>query len=281
MTAMTRSRRPPQIEGRLYTLPVAADVLIYEGALLVIDSSGRVKPATSAASLQAIGIADHYADNTGGAAEAIKVLVRRGIFGFYNSAGGDEITSAEIGETVYMVDDQTVAKTNGGGTRSPAGCVRMIDQDGFVLVDVGMPSTIDGDLIASNNLSDVANAATARANIGANKYALTTRASNLVGASAKVYRVVCPVAGTLKKVHTVIDAALATGNATLTTKINATSVTGGVVTITQAGSAAGDVDSATCTASNTIAAGDVISITVGGTNDSTTPTAEVIFEIET
>ncbi len=280
MTALTFDRTPPSIKGQLFTLPVAASKKIFRGALIVLDTSGNAEPGTTATGKRAFGVADEYVDNSSGSAGDVTVDVRRGIFGFYNSAGGDEITAAEIGHTVYIVDDQTVAKTSAGNTRSPAGAVRMIDQDGLVLVDVGMPSSIDG-VVASNNLSDVADAATARANIGANKVALQVRASNLVGADAKVYRVVSPVAGTLKKVYSVIDAALATGNATLTTKINAGTVTNGAVTITQAGSAAGDVDSATPTAANTVAIGDVISVTVGGTNDSTSVGADVTFYIET
>lgn len=282
MTALARDRRPPMIKGLLYTMPVAADVKIYEGALLVVDSNGRVKPATTDTGLVAFGVADHHADNTDGAAGAITVLVRKGIWGFVNSAGGDEITSADIGQTVYMVDDQTVAKTTGGGTRSPAGAVRMIDQDGFVLVDIGMPSTIDGDLVASNNLSDVANIDTAAANIGANKFGLQLQIVDLVGANAAVYRVVSPVDGDIEAIYSVLEgAALATGNATLTAKIGAAAVTNGVVTITQAGSAVGDVDSATPTAAKTVQVGDVISITVGGTNTDTDATAHVTIYIET
>lgn len=280
MTALTASRTTPEIKGHRYNLPVAASVLIYAGALIVVNSSGYAKPGVTGTTLRAVGIAEGYVDNSSGGNGDVDVLVRPGIFGFKNSAGGDEITAADIGATAYVVDDQTVAKTSDTNARSPAGRICMIE-GGLVYIDVGMPSSLDGDLVASNNLSDVGSAATARANLGANKVVLTTRASNLVGTDAKVYRVVSPVAGTLKTIRSVIDAALATGNATLTTKINVGAVTNGVVTITQAGSAAGDVDLATATAANTVAIGDVISVTVGGTNDSATPTAEVSFYIET
>jgi hypothetical protein len=67
-------------------------------------------------------------------------------------------------------------------------------------------------------------------------------------------------------ITSVINAALATGDMTLTAAIGATPVTGGVITVTQSGSAAGDVDVATPTAANTLSDGDVLSITVGGTN---------------
>ena len=285
MTALTKSRPTPRLEGRRYSFPVAADVLIVSGAMIGVTSTGFAKGAITATGLRIVGIssldpAEGYVDNRDGAEGAKKVTVYAGIYGFKNSSDADLITAAQLGQTVYAVDDQTVAKTSGGGTRSPAGAVRMIE-DGLVYVDLGMPSVLDGDLVASNNLSDVANAATARANLGANKFALDLHVDNLVGADAKVYRVRSPVAGTLKTTGSVIDHALATGPATLTTKINTTAVTDGVVTIAQAGSAAGDPDVATATANNTVAVGDVLSVTVGGTNTDVDATANVTFYIET
>ena len=35
----------------------------------------------------------------------------------------DAIAQADVGKVCFIVDDQTVAKTNGGNTRSPAGIV--------------------------------------------------------------------------------------------------------------------------------------------------------------
>jgi hypothetical protein len=69
-------------------------------------------------------------DNTGGADGAATVTVRRGIFPFANSANADAISRANIGATVYVVDDQTVALTNGTNTRSAAGRVYDVDADG-------------------------------------------------------------------------------------------------------------------------------------------------------
>ena len=47
-----------------------------------------------------------------------------------NSAAGDAITRAEIGDVCYIVDDETVAKTNGTSTRSAAGTIRDVDAQG-------------------------------------------------------------------------------------------------------------------------------------------------------
>jgi hypothetical protein len=70
--------------------------------------------------------------------------------------------------------------------------------------------------------------------------------------------VVCPIAGTISKVYTVIDGTIATSDAVITTKIGGTAVTNGAVTITASGSAAGDVDEATPTAANSVNAGQAI-----------------------
>jgi hypothetical protein len=126
-----------------------------------------------------------------------------------------------------------------------------------------------GELLAANNLSDVSDAATARANIVANRKTVLFSRVDLVGATAAVYRYV-NVSGfseTVLKLGSAITGALTTGDATITASIDGTPITDGVITITQVGSAAGDVDTATPSALNVIADGSVLELTVGGTND--------------
>jgi hypothetical protein len=84
--------------------------------------------------------------------------------------------------------------------------------------------------------------------------------------------------GTLLKIKTILNGALATADATVQAKVNgsnAGSTTTGLVTITQSGSAAGDVDSASPATTNVaLVEDDVISILVGG-GSTATGTAEV------
>lgn len=90
---------------------------------------------------------------------------------------------------------------------------------------------------------------------------------DLIGANAQVYAYVHQGADALiTSIDSRLTAALAVGDATITAAIDGVAVTGGVVTITQIGSAPGDLDSATPTALNTITAGQVLTLTVGGTN---------------
>jgi len=277
--ALTGDRNTPQRAGDFLVLPVAAATVIHAGSLVVLNG-GFAEPGSTDTGLIAIGRAEQSVDNSLGDAGDLTVKVRRGCFQFANSGGGEAIAAANIGSACYIVDDQTVAKTSDTGARSRAGRIMEVDSRGvWVQVGNGPFDSDAGALLDTNNLDDVDDAPTARANIGANLVALAFPALAALDGTDPIY-LVSPVAGTLTKIHSAIDGALTTGNATLTAEIEGTPVTNGVVTITQAGSAAGDVDSATPSAANVVAVGDLITITPGGTNDAV-QTAAVTLLIET
>lgn len=123
-----------------FNFPVKAGAVIYQGALVVIDGAVAA-PGRTALALRAVGVAVDRVDNTGGADGAKSVEVEReSLFCFVNSASTDAITRADINAICYIVDDQTVAKTNGTNTRSAAGRVVDVDASG-VWVYVGEPAT--------------------------------------------------------------------------------------------------------------------------------------------
>lgn len=130
MAALTADRNTAMRDGHIVSLPVAASVKIYAGALVALDSSGNAKPGETATGILGIGRAESQADNSSGSAGDINVEVRKGVFRFENSTGGDEITLSDIGSDCYIVDDSTVAKTDGTSTRSVAGKVFDVDTDG-------------------------------------------------------------------------------------------------------------------------------------------------------
>lgn len=125
-----------------------------------------------------------------------------------------------------------------------------------------------GELLAANNLSDVASAPISRSNLDAGRKTVTLTRVDLIAASAEVYRYVNNSGNseTVTVLSSALTAALATGDATITASINGVPVTTGVITITEVGSAAGDLDSAIPTAANVIANGQVLELTVGGAN---------------
>lgn len=128
--ALAADRNTPRKEGDLRRFPLAAATLIYAGALTCIDALGNAVPGSVSTTLTAVGRAEQHVDNSAGAAGDLSVDVRRGVFRFANSAGADEIGAEDIGATAYIVDDETVALTDGTSTRSAAGTIYDVDAQG-------------------------------------------------------------------------------------------------------------------------------------------------------
>lgn len=131
MAALTKDRDTPKRDGKLLSYPVGAAKRIFAGALVVL-SGGYAQPATTALGLKAIGRANSPVDNSAGAAGAAQVLVERGTFRF---AQDGTIAQADVGNTAYILDDQTVAKADraageAAATRSPAGVIRGVEPGG-------------------------------------------------------------------------------------------------------------------------------------------------------
>jgi hypothetical protein len=128
--ALSKDRNTLSRDGKRFSDPVAATTVIYAGALVQLNSAGNAVPASATAANVPRGVAVEKVDNSAGAAGDLRVESLRGVFCFKNSAAADEITRAEIGDTCYVVDDETVAKTNNAGARPAAGVVRDVDAKG-------------------------------------------------------------------------------------------------------------------------------------------------------
>lgn len=111
-------------------VPLAANAVIWQGGMVQISAAALGVAAAATAANVTIGVALESVDNTGGAASAMSVKTRRGIYRFANSAAADLIARTEIGKTVYVVDDQTVAKTDNAGARPAAGRCFDVDAQG-------------------------------------------------------------------------------------------------------------------------------------------------------
>lgn len=250
MTALTQDRDTKERKGQFESYPVEANTIIYAGALVALDANNYAVPASAAPGLVVIGRAERQVNNLNGAgypanvgtAGALNVRVQRGVFLFNNSAGGDAITLASIGQNCYAVDDNTVALTSGAGTRSIAGKIYDVDATtGEVWVDTRKPDAPRKSYIVVN-------------------------VADLISADAHTYYVASPAKGRITKLQSAISAALATGDATITAKIAGVAVTNGAIDVVQAGSAAGQVNVANPTAANAVDIGSLISLTVGGAN---------------
>lgn len=147
MTALTGDRATPERGVEQHAFFPAAGALIRRGALVAITAAAELVAAGPVPGLTVVGVAQTgTADGpypvtltpgqlpTGGVVTTggpTPILTRRGhAWAFVNSAGADLIGLGDWGHPAYAVDDQTVAKTDGGGTRPLAGTIRGVDAAG-------------------------------------------------------------------------------------------------------------------------------------------------------
>jgi hypothetical protein len=132
--------------------------------------------------------------------------------------------------------------------------------------------------VASNSAGvvDVSDFVTLLGSQAANKVFITGSIPDM--STADEMYIASPVAGTITKITSIIHNAISSGDATLTGKINGSAITAGVITVANSGSAAGDVDTVTPTAANTVAVGDKIEIETNG-GSSTACKVDIILEI--
>lgn len=128
MVALTADRNTPELEPGERVGLLGASQVIYNGSLLMRNASGHLIKGATATGSFGVGRAEKAGSST--TAGVTSQRYRPGIFRFANSSAGDLITEADRGAACYIVDDQTVAKTNGTNTRSPAGIVEAVDAQG-------------------------------------------------------------------------------------------------------------------------------------------------------
>lgn len=184
MAALTAERKTPKLgQDVLPSFPtnlglgVAAAVKHIAGGIVCMAATGANAgfsvTGTTALGLVALGIAEKTVDNTSGSAGALTIVPRQGTFLLNNSAGIDLIAAINIGADCYIVDDNTVALTNGGGTRSRAGVIVAVDSGTpgqsqptgvWVLIGItgsspaytGLPANLDMVHQARNTVSSIA-----------------------------------------------------------------------------------------------------------------------------
>lgn len=98
--------------GDLQDLPMIASDIIYEGAAVGDNGSGLARPLVAADPF--LGFAERTADNSTGAASAVRVRVRTR--GQVQLAVTGAASAADVSETVYASDDDTFTLTAGSNT---------------------------------------------------------------------------------------------------------------------------------------------------------------------
>ena len=100
-----------------------------------------------------------------------------------------------------------------------------------------------------------------------NDYFITSTIADISTASSTF--VAIPDGGKVIKIITALQGAIGTANAAITFEIGGTAITGGAITVTQSGSAAGDIDTATPTAANEVAEDGSIEMITDGASSNT------------
>ncbi|GAB7078759.1 hypothetical protein [Megalodesulfovibrio paquesii] len=143
MAALTGDRNTLRRERNYLELPLAAGAVLHAGGVACLDATGYLVPASTTLGLVAVGRVEAGVSNAGGLAGDVTAVVRPGLFLLASATAADAITQAEVGRVVYLVDDQTVAKTNGGGTRAPAGVVWGLEHGQvWVEIDPSLSATL-------------------------------------------------------------------------------------------------------------------------------------------
>lgn len=137
---LTKERHTPawvNPVGILAEYGVKSGVTIYKGGLVQLDANGWAIPAAKAANQVTVGRAEETVVSASTDADGAKTAqVRTGVFRWKNP-GADALARAEIGDAVYVEDDETVRKTQtGNGTK--AGRLMQVDAQG-AWVATGIP----------------------------------------------------------------------------------------------------------------------------------------------
>jgi hypothetical protein len=151
MAALSNSRNTPEMAdgGRMRVFPVEANTNIYLGGIVALNAAGNAVPAsatTTTANAQRVvgraeyvknGIPGQNALNNPGAAGAISITARKGVF-LYATDGS--VGAAQLGLNCFALDDNTVTaldRASGATVQqyAAAGQVVAIDPSGQVWVD--------------------------------------------------------------------------------------------------------------------------------------------------
>ena len=141
MSALTGPRQNSSNKGTVIGTSIgykaAASTTFYHNGLVAVNAAGYLVPATSAAGLRVVGIADLQGLPrvvSSAPPGAAVVIVMTGIFPFASGGSTDQVTQADETNDVYVLDDQTISRLGTGG-RPIAGQLYKVDGANFFVRD--------------------------------------------------------------------------------------------------------------------------------------------------
>jgi hypothetical protein len=159
MAALTSSRNTPEMAdfGRIQVYPVEANTIIYLGSMVALNVAGNAVPAAGIPGLRVVGRAERVhngvpgenADNSGGAAGAISIVCRRGVFMFADNDGS--IAAAQIGALAFAVDDNSVSANDGVITAVNGQALTFDASPAPQIMPLGRSGIVRGSVVVKNS----------------------------------------------------------------------------------------------------------------------------------
>lgn len=106
---LAADKKTEYTEGVEISLPVINADIVYAGGLTCVNAAGYALPGSDTAGLIFMGVARENVDNSLGAVGALSVVVRRR--GLFKMKLATAITIANVGDEVFLVDDESVDVT--------------------------------------------------------------------------------------------------------------------------------------------------------------------------
>lgn len=123
MTALTKSVAREEKESKLVAFPVAANAIIFRGAMVRINAAGYLQPCATEAGAVFAGTAREEVDATGLANGDcfLQIEIRNS---FYVAAAG--IVAGDMGKSVFAADDNTVALVDSGNLQEVGKIIEIV-----------------------------------------------------------------------------------------------------------------------------------------------------------
>lgn len=134
--ALAKGSQRPEVPGRVRSAPQKDSTIVFQGGMVMLDSSGRALPAAAGTGGTFVsGIAlprdfdlDRYDNTVTGHADGfLTVRFQEGPFGLLNDGTNPILSTTQPGTPVFAVDDQTVSLSSNGGLRPVAGRLIKLD----------------------------------------------------------------------------------------------------------------------------------------------------------
>lgn len=201
--------------GRKIGRPAKSGYTFYDGALVVVDATGYIKPNTGVAGEKVVGVVDlknRASVTTSGSDGATFLDVVDGIFPFFIGASADALAQADVGNYVFGIDDQTVGKTDGGTPRPRVGQLISIEAVGGVnmaLVAIGSEWATSAPSGTGGSVDAVSAAGAISPNTDITELAVTGTMAFTIAAPTRVgqRKVVCTITAASTPVATLTSAA--------------------------------------------------------------------------